>query len=306
MEFRGVTVIPVNGSGPEDVVVDAKGQVYTGLSDGRIIRVSEDGKLIEVIAETPGRPLGLEFFGPDELLVCASDHGLLVVSLSTGVVRTLADTALGTPILSCNNAAVAADGTVYFSDSSRIYPIPQWRKEMLEQTGTGRLLRRDPDGTIEVVLGGLQFANGVALTPDESFVTVAETTTRRLRRVSLTGSSAGKAEVLVDQLSGYPDNVATGSDGLIWVAVPSSVMPVVWFAQRMPGPVRSVVHRVPESLQPQPSRTVRALGVDTDGRIVQDYQGEIDGFRMLTGIRERDGKLYFGSLSEHAIAVMNL
>lgn len=37
MRFGEVRVIPVNGNGPEDVVVDARGGVLTGLDDGRII-----------------------------------------------------------------------------------------------------------------------------------------------------------------------------------------------------------------------------------------------------------------------------
>ena len=38
-----LTVVPVPGDGPEDVVVDAEGQLWTGLVDGRIVRISPDG-----------------------------------------------------------------------------------------------------------------------------------------------------------------------------------------------------------------------------------------------------------------------
>ena len=43
----------------------------------------------------------------------------------------------------------------------------------MEHSGTGRLLQFDPSGRVEVLLSGLQFANGVALAEDESFVAVA-------------------------------------------------------------------------------------------------------------------------------------
>jgi hypothetical protein len=34
-DFTGARLVPVGGLGPEDVVVDGTGHVYTGLSDGR-------------------------------------------------------------------------------------------------------------------------------------------------------------------------------------------------------------------------------------------------------------------------------
>jgi len=35
-----LTVIPVPGNAPEDVVVDADGNIWTGVDDGRIVRIS--------------------------------------------------------------------------------------------------------------------------------------------------------------------------------------------------------------------------------------------------------------------------
>jgi len=54
-----LNILPVPGAGPEDAlfVDDA---IYTGLEDGRIVKVSFDGWQIEVVADTGGRPLGLE------------------------------------------------------------------------------------------------------------------------------------------------------------------------------------------------------------------------------------------------------
>ena len=39
-----LTVIPVPGNAPEDVVVDADGNIWTGVDDGRIVRISPDGQ----------------------------------------------------------------------------------------------------------------------------------------------------------------------------------------------------------------------------------------------------------------------
>ncbi|MQA60284.1 MAG: SMP-30/gluconolactonase/LRE family protein [Actinophytocola sp.] len=304
MDFAAATVIPVNGESTEDVLVDKDGRIYTGLLDGRIVRVSDEGRVIETIGRCPGRPLGLEFYGDDELVVCASDAGLLAMSIADGTVRTLADKAFDAPIIACNNAAVAADGTVYFSDSSRRFPIPEWRRDIVEQTRTGRLLRLNTDGTVDELLGGLHFANGVALAADESFVTVAESGGCQVRRVWFTGPHAGTSEVFLADLDFYPDNSSTGSDGLIWIALASRKVAALDVVQRMPALLRSTVLQLPKFVQPAPARTVGTIAVNEAGEIVHSYDGEIDGFQMLTGVRERDGVLYFGSLHESSVVVM--
>jgi sugar lactone lactonase YvrE len=256
------------------------------------------------VATVPGRPLGLEFLGPDEVVVCASDAGLLAVALDGGRVRTLADRHDGRPLRAVNNAAVAPDGTVYFSDSAELYTIAEWRTDLIRRTRGGRLLRREPDGTVAELLGGLEFANGVALAADGSYVAVAETATRRVRRVWLTGERQGRDEVLVDGLPGYPDNLSLGSDGLIWIALPSPRTRVLSAVQTLPGPVRALVSRVPERLQPQPRPTVAVVAVDDAGRPVHDLRGRIDGFRMLTGVRETGGRLWCGALAGEHVATL--
>jgi sugar lactone lactonase YvrE len=306
VQFGEVKVVPVGGHGPEDVVVDAEGRIYTGLVDGRILRLGPDGVGVETVADTGGRPLGLEFYGDDELLVCDAKAGLLTLDVSNGKLTTLATEAAGLPLVFCNNAAVAADGTVYFTDSSRRFTIANWRDDLIEQTAGGRLLRRSPDGTIDLIADGLQFANGVALPPDESFVAVAETGDCRVSRVWLTGALAGTTGTFIEGLSGFPDNISTGSDGLIWITSASPKVPALDFIRKMPSPLRALVRNLPTSLQPSPGREVGVLGLDTDGKVVRELRGEIEGWHVLTGVRERDGKLYFGSLEEPAIAITSL
>ncbi|WIX84638.1 SMP-30/gluconolactonase/LRE family protein [Amycolatopsis sp. DG1A-15b] len=300
MEFGEVTLYPVNGHGPEDVVVDGEGRIYTGVDDGRILRLSPDGQHIDVIADTGGRPLGLELHGEDELLICDARAGLLVVPLAGGAVSTLATSALGRDFVFCNNAAVASDGTIYFTDSSRRFGIDNWRDDLIEQTAGGRLLRRSPDGSIDLLVDGLRFANGVALAPDESFVAVAETGAFGVSRVRL---SDGHVDPLVENLWGFPDNISTGTDGLIWITQASPRVAALDVVRRLPAVLRAGIRRLPTSLQPRPGREVGVLGVAADGRVVHSFRGEIPGFHMLVGVREWRGRLYFGSLEESAIAV---
>jgi sugar lactone lactonase YvrE len=297
--------LEVDGAAPEDVVVDEAGQVVTGVDDGRVLRVGPDGR-VEVVADTGGRPLGIELLGDGRLLVCDARRGLLAVDPAASAVEVLVDRVAGEPMRFCNNAAVAADGTVYFSDSSRRFGIDHWRADLLEHSGTGRLLRRDPGGAVEVLLDGLQFANGVALSADESFVAVAETGAYRLTKLWLTGERAGRTNLLADNLPGFPDNLSTGPGGLLWVALGSPRNPLLDRLHRRHPALRRAVWALPQRLQPKPVRTLWALAVDAGGAVVHDLQGPGDDYTMVTGVREHGGRLYLGSLAERAVAVLDL
>ncbi len=144
----------------------------------------------------------------------------------------------------------------------------------------------------------------MALAADASYVAVAETATCRVHRVWLTGPRAGSSEVFVDGLPGYPDNISLGSDGLIWIALPSPRSALLTRVQRLPVPVRSMVRRIPARLQPTPDARVAVVAVDDDGRIVHRMSGEVPGFSMLTGVREVGGTLWFGSLAGQCVATV--
>lgn len=298
-------IVPVPGHGAEDVVVDGDGMVWTGTEDGSIFRVRPDGGRIDRIAHTGGRPLGLELLPDGRLLVADARKGLLAVDRTTGAVERLVDAVDGRRMLFCNNAAVAGNGDIWFSDSSTVHPIDRWRDDFVQHTRTGRLLCRRADGRVETRLDGLAFANGVALAPDESWVAVAETGARTVVRLWLAGERAGTRELLCDDLPGYPDNISTGSDGLLWVTIASPRDPLVELLQhRAPVALRRAVTRVPQALQPQPRRTARVQAYDDEGRLVHDVDADATSYHMVTGVREHHGSVWLGSLAEPAVAVV--
>jgi sugar lactone lactonase YvrE len=297
-------VIGVPGVGPEDVVLDAAGRILTGLADGRILRVSEGGRRIDTVANTHGRPLGIELLPDGRLVVCDAKRGLLRVDPETGNVEALVGELDGQPMAFCNNAAVARDGSIYFSNSSQRFGVDHWRAELFEHSGTGSLSRLTPAGKVERLLDGLEFANGVALAPDESFVCVAETGAYRVQRYWLKGARAGQRDLLIDKLGGFPDNISTGSDGLIWVTQASIRNKLLDFLHPRWPVLRKLAWAIPESLQPQPVRVVWVLGVAPDGQLVHDISYPGHAYHMVTGVREQGGVLYLGSLVESAIAIL--
>ena len=87
-----------------------------------------------------------------------------------------------------DGVAVATDGKIYFTDASRRFAPRDWGGtfeasvlDILENSATGRVLVYDPaaaasgGAAVQVVAGGLSFANGIVLTRDGQSLLVNET-----------------------------------------------------------------------------------------------------------------------------------
>ena len=121
------------------------------------------------------------------------------------------------------------------------------------------------------------------------------------------GSGPAPPTCCSEDLPGYPDNIARGSDGLIWVTIASPLDPVVErLRERAPLVVRKAATRLPQALQPKPKQTVRVQAYDDTGRLVHDVDADPGGYHMVTGVREHQGEVWLGSLHEPALAVVSL
>jgi sugar lactone lactonase YvrE len=294
-----------SGHGPEDVAVDDQGQIFTGTEDGRIWRWKPDaraGAVPDLLADTGGRPLGIEVDPRDgSLVVCDAYRGLLRIT-ADGTIISLTHRGGGRRILLCNNAAVAHDGVVYFTDSSSRFPVSHWRRDLLEHRPNGRVLAYDPSsGRTDVVAEGFFFPNGVALTPAEDALLVCETVSHRLLRLALPD---GEVRVLAD-LPAYPDNMSAVGDGTYWIALASPRVPIA--EKLLPHPIlRRIVAVLPTRLQPQPLPYTIAALVDGEGSLIRALHGPKGRYVMATGVRQHGDTLWLGSLTERAIARTSL
>lgn len=297
-------ILEVLGHGPEDVLIDSDGSVLTGVADGRILRLQPSGRSVAVLADTGGRPLGLEWLPDRSLLVCDALRGLLSVDLADGTVTELTPEI---PLRFCNNAAVASDGTVYFTDSSRNFGIDDWMGDLLEHGGTGRFLRRAPDGTVDTLLDGLNFPNGVALTTGGDAVIVADMAAYRLLRYWVRGPRTGQCEVFVDRLPGFVDNISTGTDGRIWLAMANGRDALLdRLLPRSPW-LRTLVWALPDRLKPGPEAVVWVRAIDErDGRLVHDFRRRHPQLATVTGVREQAGRVWLGSLVGNVVGGFDL
>lgn len=289
------------GRAPEDVAIDAEGKIYSGFEDGRIVQLQPDGTQPRVFANTHGRPLGLIFDRDGNLLVADAVKGLLSIN-KAGEIKLLADEADGVKFGCVNDLDVGADGTIYFTDASKKFPLSQHVNDLLEHQPNGRLLALDPQTKKpRTLLKDLYFANGVAVSPDQSFVLVAETGTYRVRRVWLTEPKQGMVDVFIENLPGFPDGISSNGKDKFWLALVTPRQAL--FDRLLPNPfLRQVVYRLPKFLQPAPERYSFVLALDSQGRVVENLQnGAPDCYAQIANVVEHNGALYFGSIGEDTV-----
>jgi len=84
---------------------------------------------------------------------------------------------------------------------------------MIDARPTGRLMVYSPkEKKARVLLSNLHFPNGVAISPDSSYLLFSETTMSRIRKYYLKGSKRGEVEIFADNLPCMPDNLNWGED----------------------------------------------------------------------------------------------
>jgi len=295
-----------DGHKPEGVAIDLTGRIYAGFEDGRIMQLDPDGSGPRVFADTKGRPLGMDFDAAGNLIVADAITGLLSIS-PNGEIKTLSKGIDGRAYGCLNDLDIAKDGTIYFTEASSKYPMSAFTSDLLEHQPNGRLMAYDPKTeTVRTVLDGIHFANGVAISPDQSFVLVNETGMYRVRRVWLTGTRQDQADDFISNLPGFPDGISSNGKGKFWLTLvtPRDAL----FDKVLPRPfLRKVIFRLPRFLQPAPKRYSFVLGLDGDGRVVDNLQnGASNCYAQIANATESNGYLFFGSIGENTVGRFRL
>lgn len=293
--------------GPEDVTRGTDGYLYATTRDGAILKISPDHHKILVFAETGGRPLGIEAMADGSFMVANAYVGLQHISTS-GVVSNVLTELNGHPIAYADDVAVATDGRVFLTDATSKFAaadagdtLDASLVDILEHGGNGSVIEYHPDtGNVRILMDGLSFANGIAISEDQQFLLVAETASYRILKYWLEGPKAGGAEVLLDNLPGFPDNINNGLNGRFWIglAAPRNALLDKYSGKPF---VRKIMLRLPQFLRPQATPSSHVIAIDGDGIVLMDLQDPAARFPLLTGVLETADRLYLSTLTGHGL-----
>lgn len=293
-----LVLLPDAAVGPEDLAVMPDGTVYTTDLAGKLYRI--DGEVPELIEDLGGRPLGLKAGSDGALYIADSYRGILRWT-GPGRLETLVSEVAGAPLIYANQLDIARDGTIYFSNSTdRFDPEllggtkPTSVMTVWEQSNSGYVARRLPDGTVEKIADGFVYTNGVALSQAEDFLLINETGRARVHKLWLTGDKAGERELFLGNLPGYPDNLERQGDGTFWLAFASPRLPS---EKLMPYPfLRKVTWRLGDLVRPAPVHRGMVIQFDENGNILRNLQDPSGRFGVTTSALQVGAQFYVMSL----------
>ncbi|XP_073507823.1 adipocyte plasma membrane-associated protein-like [Phyllobates terribilis] len=304
--------------GPESFTSDLEGNLYTGTVDGKLWMIHGEQQFITQMGKnvsqcgTPdyepvcGRPHGLRMDSDRYLIVADSYYGLYRVQPQTGEKNLLISSEErvdGVPFRFLNGLELSKNGTIYFTDSSNKWGRRHHRYEVWETNHRGRLIRYDPvRRRAQSLLTDLYMANGLALSPEEDYILIAETSISRILRYWLAGNKVGVKEVFVDNLPGYPDNIRISTVGTYRVGIsttrfPGFFPPFLDAIAPYPSLKRFIVKITPLSAY---SILLKKHGlfleVNAHGEIVDSFH-DPDGSVTwaISDVYEHQGKLHLGN-----------
>ncbi len=295
------------GYGPESLAIEpSSGDLLTGYLNGDVVRIGRDGRHPEIIGNTGGRPLGLAVCPDGSILIADALKGLVRIRAKGAPAEVLAQEANGAAFRFTDN--IATDSRcryAYFTDASSKWGYGHDREDIVEHGGHGRLIRYElSTGKLTLIKDGLNFANGVVVGPDESFVLLNETGSYRTLRIWVNQDRFGKTEVFADNMPGFPDNVSFNGKDRVWVALPVPRNVLLDFLAGFPN-LRKMILRLMEIVDLPSERRAMAMAYDLDGRLAANLQYEGEGvYSYITQVTEIDGALYFGSLYQDSLAVL--
>jgi len=172
---------------------------------------------VETFRKPSGNSNGLTFDTKGLFIAC--EHGNRRVSRTEkdGEVVTLADRYSGKRLNSPNDAAVKSDGSIYFTDPP--YGVQDDKRE-LDFQGVYRLA---PDGTLTLLVDDFDRPNGLAFSPDEKVLYVADTNRNHVRAFDVQSDGTLKNGRVLAELKAErrgPDGMKVDTKGNLYVTGP--------------------------------------------------------------------------------------
>lgn len=190
---------------PEGLAFDADGMLWAGGELGQIYRIDSRGHLREV-ARLGGFNLGLTFSRAQELYVCNFKRQALMRVNRKGRMLELWTRVGNRKLKTPNFSVFDAEGNLYFSDSGDFDRVNGW------------VYRIRKNGRAETFAGPFAFANGLALSADEKYLYVVQSTRDNVIRVEIRPDGrAGKRQIHAAGLHRVPDGAALDAKGNLFV-----------------------------------------------------------------------------------------
>ena len=194
LELLYTRTAPINGGLTEGIAAAPDGSMYFseipfGSDKGMIMRFDPKTKKTTVFAQDSHKSNGLMFDAHGNLLACEGSDGggrcLAMWDVKTGTRKVVADKYQGKRFNACNDLCIDEKGRVYFTDprylgteTRELEHRAVYRADfgylVRYEGGQAKAVRQDGDPQIVEVTHDIEKPNGIAISPDQKTLYVAD------------------------------------------------------------------------------------------------------------------------------------
>ena len=207
--------------------------VWSDIPNNRMMRYDDTDGSVSVFRNPSHNSNGNTVDFEGRLVTC--EHGARRVTRTEhdGSITVLADEWKGKRLNSPNDLVVKSDGSIWFTDPDYGIRMDYEGHRSESEIGACYVYRIDPaSGAIDMVADDFERPNGIAFSPDEKFLYVADTGVshredgpKHIRKlaVSANGKTLGKSAVFAECTEGLFDGFRFDRDGRLWTSARDGV-----------------------------------------------------------------------------------
>ncbi|WP_299145399.1 SMP-30/gluconolactonase/LRE family protein [uncultured Tateyamaria sp.] len=205
--------------------------LWSDIPNNRIMRFDETDGSVSTFRNPSNNTNGHTVDRQGRLVSCEHLARRVTRTEHDGRITVIADSYEGKRLNSPNDVVVKSDGSIWFTDPSYGILMDYEGERAESEIGACHVYRVDPDGTISIVADDYFKPNGLAFSPDESFLYIADTGLthdangpKHIRRHTVAADgSLGDGAVFAECTEGLFDGFRLDRDGRIWTSAADGV-----------------------------------------------------------------------------------
>ena len=166
-----------------------------------------------VFRKPSGQSNGLTLDSKGRLIACEHKNRRVTRTEKNGDITVLADKYEGKRLNSPNDIILRSDGVIFFTDPP--YGLPGGLEGPNAELTFAGVYRLDADGKITLLKDDFIKPNGLALSPDEKTLYIADTEGKHIRVFDVTANGELKNDRIFCELGG-PDGIKVDTKGNVW------------------------------------------------------------------------------------------
>jgi gluconolactonase len=206
--------------------------VWSDIPNNRMLRYVESSGEVSVFREPSNNSNGNTVDNHGRLVTCEHLTRRVTRTEVDGSIFVVADRWQGKRLNSPNDVVVKSDDSIWFTDPAYGIDTDNEGDRAEPEIDGCHVYRVDHGGAVERVIDDMARPNGLAFSPDERFLYVADTGAthkengpRHIRRfaISKDGKSVTRGEVFAESTSGLFDGFRVDRQGRIWASTAEGV-----------------------------------------------------------------------------------